>query len=249
MPTIAGELSYMNWPQSGALLGAGFAVMAVLLLAISPVGWLAGWWHYSFAFRLMAASGVAASAAAIVSLLTLMVGWSELNVHDVTITGVALALGVALAYVPWQYNRTLSAVPRIHDISTDTENPPPFLSVLPARAAEHAATVVYEGPKLARLQKAAYPDVWCRSRCGRLRQRYSSARLKLQRQCRAGRLLPPSPPLAALRPARGAVGSASPTTLSSALAPRAQEAASICARPVDRGAVTSVSMQRASAAI
>jgi len=79
----------MNWPQSGTLLGAGFAVMAVLLLAISPVGWLAGWWHFSFAFRLMAASGVAGSAAAIVSLLTLMVGWSELNVHDVTIAGVA----------------------------------------------------------------------------------------------------------------------------------------------------------------
>jgi hypothetical protein len=149
----------MNWPQSGALLGAGFAVMAVLLLAISPVGWLAGSWHYSFAFRLMAASGVAASAAAIVSLLTLMVGWSELNVLDVTIAGVALGLGVALAYVPWEYNRTLSIVPRIHDITTDTENPPPFVAVLPARAAEHAATVVYEGPQLARLQKAAYPDV------------------------------------------------------------------------------------------
>jgi uncharacterized protein (DUF1499 family) len=159
LPAIARELSYMNWPHSGALLGASFAVMAVLLLAISPVGWLAGWWHYSFAFRLMAASAVAASAAAIVSLLTLVMGWSELNVHDVMIAGVALALGVALAYVPWQYNRTLGAVPRIHDITTDTDNPPPFAAVLPARAAEQAATVVYEGPQLARLQKAAYPDV------------------------------------------------------------------------------------------
>jgi hypothetical protein len=50
----------------------------------------------------MAASGVTASAAAIVSLLTLAVGWEELNVESVVIAGVALAMGVALAYVPWQ---------------------------------------------------------------------------------------------------------------------------------------------------
>jgi uncharacterized protein (DUF1499 family) len=156
---IARELTHANWPQSGALLGGGLAVAALLMLALSPVGWLAGWWHYSFAFRLMAASAVVASAAAIVSLLILVVGWTELNIHGVVIAGVALAMGVVLAYVPWQYNRTLHRVPRIHDISTDTENPPPFAAVLPMRTAEHAATAVYQGPELSRLQKIAYPDV------------------------------------------------------------------------------------------
>jgi uncharacterized protein (DUF1499 family) len=156
---IARELTDANLPQSGAFLGGGLAVAALLMLALSPVGWLAGWWHYSFAFRLMAASGVVASAAAIVSLLILAIGWTELNALGVVIAGVALAMGVVLAYVPWQYKRTLHSVPRIHDITTDTENPPPFAAVLPMRSAEQAATAVYEGSELARLQKIAYPDV------------------------------------------------------------------------------------------
>jgi uncharacterized protein (DUF1499 family) len=156
---IARELTHANWALSGAYLGVGLAVTALLLLALSPVGWLAGWWHYSFAFRLMAASAVVASTAVIVSLLTLVLGWAELTGHGVVIAGVALATGVALAFVPWQYNRTLHRMPRIHDITTDTENPPSFAAVLPMRAAEHAATAVYEGSELSMLQKVAYPDV------------------------------------------------------------------------------------------
>jgi uncharacterized protein (DUF1499 family) len=72
---------------------------------------------------------------------------------------VGLILGAVLVYIPWQYNRTLKTVPRIHDITTDTKNPPEFSAVLPARTAEKSATTVYEGPDLAKLQKAAYPDV------------------------------------------------------------------------------------------
>ena len=47
----------------------------------------------------------------------------------------------------------------IHDISTDIEAPPPFIAVLPAREAAHAATVVHPGARLASLQRAAYPDI------------------------------------------------------------------------------------------
>ena len=46
-----------------------------------------------------------------------------------------------------------------HDITTDTDNPPAFSAVLPARAAEHAGGVNYDDPKLPQLQKAAYPDL------------------------------------------------------------------------------------------
>jgi uncharacterized protein (DUF1499 family) len=72
---------------------------------------------------------------------------------------IALALGAALVYAPGQYWYTRSTVPPIHDITTDTDNPPMFSAVLAARAAERAGSVDDRGPQLAQLQKAAYPDV------------------------------------------------------------------------------------------
>ena len=150
----------MNWPQTGALVALGLSITALLLLAISPLGWRAGWWHFRFAFSwLMTFSGFLAAAAVIVSLLVLVLGWSGLDQRAMAMAAVALIVGLVVAYVPWGYNRLRTTLPQIHDITTDTEDPPAFVAVLPARAAENAATVVYEGPQLAQLQKAAYPDI------------------------------------------------------------------------------------------
>ena len=150
----------MSWPQVGALLSFCSAVLALLLLAIAPVGWRAGWWHFRFAFAwLMTSSGFAAVAAVIVSLLVLLFGAPHLEPGGLAMAAAALVLGAVLVYIPWQYNRLRNTVPRIHDITTDVENPPEFAVVLPARAAENAATADYEGAELAKLQRAAYPDV------------------------------------------------------------------------------------------
>jgi uncharacterized protein (DUF1499 family) len=150
----------MDWTKYGVLVGLGLAVLALLLLTFAPIGWRAGWWHFRFAFSwLMTSSGLLALAAVIVALFSLTLGWATLDSSVVLMGLAALILGAVLVYVPWQYNRTRSTVPRIHDITTDTENPPEFVAALPARAAENAATAVYEGAELAKLQKVAYPDV------------------------------------------------------------------------------------------
>lgn len=150
----------MSWLQTGALLSLILAILALLLLALAPVGWRAGWWHFRFAFTwLMTASGVTAIAAVIISLAVLLLGWSELSAGGSAMVAAGLALGAVLVYVPWHYDRLRKVVPRIHDITTDVENPPQFSAVLAARSAENAATAIYAGPELARLQKAAYPDV------------------------------------------------------------------------------------------
>jgi uncharacterized protein (DUF1499 family) len=150
----------MSWPQVGALLSFCLAVLALLLLAIAPVGWRARWWHFRFAFAwLMTSSGFAAAAAVIVSLLVLLFGAPHLEPGGLAMAAAALVLGAVLVYIPWQYNRLRNTVPRIHDITTDFENPPKFAAGLPARAAENAATADYEGVELAKLQRAAYPDV------------------------------------------------------------------------------------------
>jgi uncharacterized protein (DUF1499 family) len=153
-------LKNRNWALYGAYLGFGLAVVAAVLLVVSPLGWHAGWWHFRFAFFwLMTYSAYIALAAVVVCILALAVGRSGLGGRGITMAGIGVVLSAGLAYVPWQYNHTLNSVPRIHDITTDTDNPPAFVSALPARAAEKANTVTYEGPELAKQQKAAYPDL------------------------------------------------------------------------------------------
>jgi uncharacterized protein (DUF1499 family) len=138
-----------------ALSGVG-----LLLLGLAPLGWRLGWWHYGFGlYWMMPASGLVAAAAAVLSFATLALGRSQLRPLAVTMLSAALLLGAVLTCVPWQYSRTRSALPRIHDITTDTDNPPAFSTVLPARAAERADNVDQRDPQLAQLQKAAYPDL------------------------------------------------------------------------------------------
>jgi uncharacterized protein (DUF1499 family) len=153
-------MSRMSWSQGGAWLGLSLAVLASLSLAIGPVGWRMGWWHYRFAFAwLMTASAILALGAILVALGSILFGRSAIGTAGGAVGALALVMGIVLLYIPWHYDRLRKTVPRIHDITTDTERPPEFSTVLPARAAENAATAVYEGPELARQQKAAYPEI------------------------------------------------------------------------------------------
>jgi len=136
---------------SGAALG---------LLAIAPIGTRLEWWHYGFGlYRLMPISGLIAAGAVGLSVLTLALAWSRLRLRSRVMLMGALILSAGLVCVPVQYALRRSLVPAIHDITTDTDNPPKFSAVLAARASEHASSVDNRPPQLAQLQKAAYPKV------------------------------------------------------------------------------------------
>jgi uncharacterized protein (DUF1499 family) len=150
----------MSLSRIGPIAALALSGVALCLLAVAPFGWRLEWWHYGVSlYWMMPASGLIAAAAVILSLATLALGRSRLRLSAVAMLTAALLLGAVLTYVPWQYSRTRSALPRIHDITTDTNNPPTFNAVLPARAAEAANGVDNRDPQLAQLQKAAYPDL------------------------------------------------------------------------------------------
>lgn len=54
--------------------------------------------------------------------------------------------------------RLTGGAPPIHDITTDTNDPPPFVDILPLRAGARNSAV-YGGARVAALQEAAYPDI------------------------------------------------------------------------------------------
>jgi uncharacterized protein (DUF1499 family) len=135
------------------------AAAAVVLLALGPLGWRVGWWHYRVAFStLFPGAAYCGVAAVVLALLSLVLGrWVGGGRH--LATGVlAFVLGAAIAYVPWHYDRIRGSVPPIHDITTDPQNPPQFRAVLPLRDREHANPVAYEA-QIGEQQRRFYPDI------------------------------------------------------------------------------------------
>src|SRR5215475_16196128 len=101
--TAIGSQAERAWAGYAAWLGLGLALVALALLAASPLGWRAGWWHFRFAFFwLMPASAYLALGAAIVSLVAIAAGWTRLGARGLAIAGLGLVLGAVLVYVPWQ---------------------------------------------------------------------------------------------------------------------------------------------------
>src|SRR5205823_13195817 len=93
--------------------------------------------------------------------LALIGAWiARLQTHR---RGFALALsgiviGVAAFGVPFAMLQNAKRTPPIHDITTDTGNPPRFVAVIPLRSGS-PYPVVYQGETLSRQQYAAYPVV------------------------------------------------------------------------------------------
>jgi uncharacterized protein (DUF1499 family) len=130
------------------------AVAAVLLLAAGP-GTRAGLWSFSTGFELLRWGAYLGLAAALVAVVGLV--WRPEGIRvGVLVAALIVAVGVAL--VPWRWRRLAKSVPPIHDITTDTRNPPAFVAILPRRAAA-PNSADYGGPELAAAQQAAYPDV------------------------------------------------------------------------------------------
>jgi uncharacterized protein (DUF1499 family) len=142
------------------VLAAALATAAVVLLALGPIGWRAGWWHFRFAFQtLMPWAAYCGIAALGVSALALLLGRSRIEWRGVAVAAVAFAVGLLIAYVPWHYDQMRQTVPPIHDITTDPDNPPAFAAIVAARTADGGNPVAYEGAKIAEQQRQAYPDI------------------------------------------------------------------------------------------
>ena len=73
-----------------------------------------------------------------------------------TLTG-AVAGAVAFG-VPFALLQSSKASPPIHDITTDTENPPRFVAIIALRQGS-PNSVEYQGEAVAGRQRMAYPDI------------------------------------------------------------------------------------------
>jgi uncharacterized protein (DUF1499 family) len=142
------------------LPAAGFAlaIVAGCAAALAGFGHRWGWWHYRTGFMVLKGAAYAGIAAAVVSLAGLAITRPMLLRQGAVLSLAGILIGLMTAGVPWSWMRIAKQMPVIHDITTDTENPPKFAALLPHRK-DAANPVEYGGPGIAAQQRKGYPDI------------------------------------------------------------------------------------------
>jgi uncharacterized protein (DUF1499 family) len=132
-----------------------FAAVAILLLGVAGPGARLGLWEFRTGFLLLrwgAYLGIFAAGLGLLSLLWRPPGarrWPAV---------VAVLAGAGAALVPYRWMQKAQRVPPIHDITTDTEQPPQFQAVLPLRT-DAPNPAQYGGAEIAGQQRQGYPDI------------------------------------------------------------------------------------------
>ncbi len=141
-----------------ALAAGGLALVVALMAAMAGLGSRWGLWNFRTGFTLLRWSAYGGIAVMLISALAMYRTKPGEGRKGLSIAVVALIVGFMAVGIPWQATRAGAGLPPIHDITTDTENPPVFVAVAPLRAND-PNPVSYEGAEIAQQQLAAYPDI------------------------------------------------------------------------------------------
>ena len=98
-------------------------------------------------------AGIAALVLAVLAVLVAAIRGSGMAAALTAVVAILLVFALPAVLL-----RRASRVPRIHDITTDTEHPPSFVAVVPLRASA-PNTAVYGGAEIATQQNHGYPDL------------------------------------------------------------------------------------------
>ncbi|MEQ9195983.1 MAG: DUF1499 domain-containing protein [Parvibaculum sp.] len=141
-----------------AAVGLWLGVVGLAVLVLGIVGQRFGVVDFRIALLALAAGAAIGALAAVVSAVGLLL--TLFTARRGARTAIAgLVLGVLAAAPIAQAMIAGSQVPRIHDISTDLDNPPSFEAAVTARG-ENANPLDRATPAdLAELQRQAYPDI------------------------------------------------------------------------------------------
>jgi uncharacterized protein (DUF1499 family) len=141
-----------------ALSGLGLAVLTALAVALAGLGSRWGWWHFRTGFEILKWGGYAGLIAAAVSLVGSVTAWFGGSRRGFLSAVAGLIIAFLIVGVLWQWKQTALRLPLIHDITTDTENPPVFVAILPLRA-DAPNPAAYGGPEIAAQQHKGYPNL------------------------------------------------------------------------------------------
>lgn len=145
-----------RWWAKAILVGG---VVAICCLLIGSLGVRIGLWPYGTGFMFLTGGAVLAVISVFLGIIAYVVCLSQGLRAERSGILIGIFLGaIILGQLGVQYS-TMTSVPVIHNISTDTLDPPTFDKLVAVREAEGANPLAYDAEVLAEQQQEAYPDV------------------------------------------------------------------------------------------
>ena len=137
-------------------LGAVAVLLGGLAAALSGLGSRWDWWRFQTGFTILQWGVIACTGGTVASLVGLLSAALQRQGALALRAVPGIIIGLAILAYPLSLLDQASTVPAIHDITTDTADPPQFRAVADARDAAMNA-VAYPGGDTARRQRQAYP--------------------------------------------------------------------------------------------
>ena len=134
------------------------AILCALAAVASGIGYRLGWWSLGFGFGVLQWAAYAAIVVAALAVAALVVSRRSGGRQGFAPSVIAFLVAIATFGIPGVMLVKAKQLPEIHDITTDTRNPPQFVAVLPLRANAHNSPE-YGGPAVAEQQQRAYPAI------------------------------------------------------------------------------------------
>jgi len=137
------------------LFAAACAVISVLLLLSSGFGTRLELWQFRTGFSILKVAAYCGLGCALLALVATVLAVRKRHLVGVLLSLAALLIALFAFGVPYSWKLKAQNHPRIHDISTDLDNPPKFVDILPLRKdpAQHG------GAMISAMQLRAYPDI------------------------------------------------------------------------------------------
>jgi hypothetical protein len=137
------------------LLATGCSLSAILVLGLSGFGTKFGLWEFRTGFAVLKWAAYLGLASSLFALVAGFLCLKKSRSVGVLLSIFALLCGLTAFGLPYSWKLKAQSYPRIHDISTDLDNPPQFVAVAPLRQ----GLVESGGAAVAALQIKAYPDL------------------------------------------------------------------------------------------
>lgn len=141
-----------------AYICAALAILLAVVFITSGFGTRMNWWGFRTGLSILRWAAYAELAVSATALIGCILASYRGQGSGLPLFVIACVISSTAVLVPIRMYLIARSVPAIHDITTDTENPPQFNAVLSARK-NALNPAEYGGPEIARQQKKAYPDI------------------------------------------------------------------------------------------
>jgi uncharacterized protein (DUF1499 family) len=152
---MSGDTRVVAWWSQAIMIGA---IVGAVLLPLGALGHRIGVWSFGTGFVFLAAGTFLSIIVVLGGIAALIAALRTGREADRPFLYIGLLIGGAIVVLMLAQIATARSVPPIHNISTDTADPPSFDVVMGLRGAD-SNPVDYDAAKLAPLQEAAYPRV------------------------------------------------------------------------------------------